>query len=66
MAQLAFDLPKHKNGNASHGRRERDLTRRIADLEADAKQEIIDGKQRLSRLSARLASFEPSTRHHEE
>jgi hypothetical protein len=25
MTQLAFDLPKHKNGNANHGRRERDL-----------------------------------------
>ena len=25
MSQLALDLPKHKNGNGSHGRRERDL-----------------------------------------
>jgi hypothetical protein len=38
MTQLALDLPKHKNGNASHARRERDLaadlTHWIADHDA--------------------------------
>jgi hypothetical protein len=38
MSQLALDLPKHKNGNASRGRRERDLAddlkHWLADLDA--------------------------------
>jgi hypothetical protein len=38
MTQLSLDLPKHKNGNASHGRRERDLAADLkhwlADLDA--------------------------------
>jgi hypothetical protein len=38
MRQLTLDLPKHKNGNASHGRRERDLAadlnQWVADLDA--------------------------------
>ena len=38
MTQIAFDPPKHNNGNGIHGRRERDLTvdlgRWIADLDA--------------------------------
>ena len=38
MPQLTLDLPKHKNGNASHGRRKRaldaDLKHWLADLDA--------------------------------
>jgi hypothetical protein len=30
MTQLALDLPKHKNGNASHVRSERDLAADLA------------------------------------
>ena len=48
---------------------EENLETEIAALEADAKQEIVDGRERLSRLSARLADlkrrlakFEPSTK----
>jgi hypothetical protein len=62
MTKVALTTCNHKNG---HGRRESDLavglTRWLVDLdalEADAKQEIINGKQKLSRLSARLADLE--------
>jgi hypothetical protein len=48
---------------------EENLETEIAALEADAKKEIVDGRERLSRLSARLADlkrrlakFEPSTK----
>lgn len=48
MIQVALDPPKHKNGNGSHGRRERDLAaaetlrreqlRQIAELRAQITQ----------------------------
>ena len=38
MSQLAFDLPRYKNGNSNHGRRESnlaaDLKHWLADLDA--------------------------------
>ena len=51
---------------------EKDLQAEIATLEFDAEQAIIEGEQRLSQLSARLADlkrrltrFEPSNKHKE-
>ena len=52
---------------------EKDLEAEIVTLESDAEQAIIEGEQRLSQLSARLADlkrrltrFEPSTKQQKE